>query len=143
MLSQGPIEDRLQIRELIDSYNNAVMRFDGETWASNWAEDGVWHLPGAGDVSGRDAILAVWQGAMSAFSFVGFFASAGPILVDGDTAKGTWYQQEFLHQKDGVKRSVTGRYEDDYLKRDGRWFFQKRIYEVLNVEVTEASNPEG
>ena len=75
MLSQGPIEDRLQIRELIDSYNNAVMRFDGETWASNWAEDGVWHLPGAGDVSGRDAILAVWQGAMSAFSFVGFFAS--------------------------------------------------------------------
>ena len=49
MLSQGPIEDRLQIRELIDSYNNAVMRFDGETWASNWAEDGVWHLPGAGD----------------------------------------------------------------------------------------------
>ena len=31
MLSQGPIEDRLQIRELIDSYNNAVMRFDGET----------------------------------------------------------------------------------------------------------------
>ena len=37
MLSQGPIEDRLQIRELIDSYNNAVMRFDGETWASNWA----------------------------------------------------------------------------------------------------------
>ena len=40
MLSQGPIEDRLQIRELIDSYNNAVMRFDGETWASNWAEDG-------------------------------------------------------------------------------------------------------
>ena len=88
MLSQGPIEDRLQIRELIDSYNNAVMRFDGETWASNWAEDGVWHLPGAGDVSGRDAILAVWQGAMSAFSFVGFFASAGPILVDGDTAKG-------------------------------------------------------
>ena len=80
---------------------------------------------------------------MSAFSFVGFFASAGPIIVDKDTAKGTWYQQEFLHQKDGVKRSVTGRYEDDYVKQDGRWFFQKRIYEVLNVEVTEASNPEG
>ena len=143
MLSQGPIEDRLQIRELIDSYNNAVMRFDGETWASNWAEEGVWHLPGAGDVLGRDAILAVWQGAMSAFSFVGFFASAGPIIVEGDTAKGTWYQQELLHQKDGVKRSVTGRYEDDYVKQGGRWFFQKRIYEVLNVEVTEASNPEG
>ena len=71
MLSRGPIEDRLQIRELIDSYNNAVMRFDGETWASNWAEDRVWHLPGAGDVSVR-CDPAVWQGAMSAFSFVVF-----------------------------------------------------------------------
>jgi ketosteroid isomerase-like protein len=115
------------------------MRFDAEAWASNWAEDGIWHLPGAGDVAGRDAIVTVWQGAMSAFSFVGFFASAGPIVVKGDSAEGTWYQQEFLHQKDGVKRSVTGRYQDEYVKLDGRWYFKKRVYEVLNAEVTEAS----
>lgn len=139
MLSQGPIEDRMEIRELIDSYNDAVMRFDAEAWASNWAEDGVWHLPGAGDVAGREAIVTVWKGAMSAFRFVGFFASAGPIVVKGDSAEGTWYQQEFLHQKDGVKRSVTGRYQDEYVKQDGRWYFKKRVYEVLNAEVTEAS----
>ena len=76
---------------------------------------------------------------MSAFSFVGFFASAGPIIVDGDKAHGTWYQQEFLHQKDGVKRTVTGQYEDDYVKVDGRWYFQKRDYSVLNSEETSAS----
>lgn len=137
MLSSGSMEDRLLIRELVDSYNDAVMRFDGDAWSSNWAEDAVWNLPGAGEIAGREAILTVWQGAMSAFSFVGFFASAGPIVVNGESATGTWYQQEFLHGKDGGKRAVTGRYQDAYTKTDGRWYFQRRDYEVLHSEVTE------
>jgi hypothetical protein len=79
----------------------------------------------------------MWQQAMSAFSFVGFFASAGPIVVTGDTAHGTWYQQEFLHMKAGGKQTITGRYEDDYVRKDGRWFFAKRVYAVLDRQVTE------
>ncbi len=141
MISSGPVEDRLAIRELVESYNDAVMRFDGEAWASNWRDDASWTLPGVGEIQGKDRFFPVWQQAMSAFSFVGFFASAGPIHVDGDTARGTWYQQEFLHQKDGVKRTITGRYQDEYLKADGRWYFQKRVYEVLNAEES-ASAPD-
>ena len=119
MLSQGPIEDRLQIRELIDSYNNAVMRFDGETWASNWLRTGFGIcLVRVTCPVGRST---QWQVLLCLFCC----CPASPILVDGDTAKGTWYQQEFLYQKDGLKRSVTGRYEDDYVKRDGRWFFRE------------------
>jgi len=136
MISSGPVEDRLAIRELVEAYNDAVMRFDGEAWASNWRDDASWTLPGVGEIQGKDRFFPVWQQAMSAFSFVGFFASAGPIHVDGDTARGTWYQQEYLHQKDGVKRTVTGRYQDEYVKRDGRWYFQKRVYEVLNAEAS-------
>lgn len=134
MISSGPLEDRLEIRELVESYNDAVIRFDGDAWKANWAADATWNLPGAGDVTGADNIYGAWQAAMSQFSFVGFFASAGPIVVDGDTAVGTWYQQEFLHQKDGGKRNITGKYSDEYVKRDGRWYFQKRVYEILNAE---------
>jgi len=134
MISSGPVEDRLAIRELVESYNDAVMRHDPEAWASNWTEDASWTLPGAGEVTGRDNVLAVWQQAMASFSFVGFFASAGPIVVNGGEAQGTWYQQEFLHQKDGVKRAITGLYKDEYVKADGRWFFRKRVYEILNAE---------
>ncbi len=134
MISSGPVEDRLAIRELVDSYNDAVMRFDADAWAANWTDDATWSLPGMGDVKGKAAFLPMWQQMMSGFSFVGFFASAGPMVVDGDTAHATWYQQEFLHQKDGVKRAITGQYEDDYVKRDGRWFFHKRIYKVLHAE---------
>ena len=134
MISSGPVEDRLAIRELVDSYNDAVMRFDRDAWASNWADDATWSLPGMGEITGRDKFVPMWQQMMAGFSFVGFFASAGPMIVAGNTAHATWYQQEFLHQKDGIKRRITGRYEDDYIKRDGRWFFQKRVYSVLNAE---------
>jgi len=133
MISSGPIEDRLAIRELVDSYNDAVMRFDEEAWSANWADDATWDT-GNGAMTGKDVFVPVWREAMSGFSFVGFFASAGPIVVDGDSAHATWYQQEFLHQKEGGKLNITGQYEDDYVKADGRWYFQQRIYKILNME---------
>lgn len=133
-ISSGPIEDRLAIRELIESYNDAVMRFDGDAWAENWTDDATWSLPGAGDLTGKDTFFPAWKAAMAQFDFVGFFASAGPIHVDGDAATGTWYQQEFLHQNDGVKRTITGKYSDEYVKQGGRWFFSRRNYEVLNAQ---------
>ncbi len=133
MISSGPLEDRLAIRELVESYNDAVMRFDGEAWAANWTDDGTWDT-GQGELTGKDTFYPAWQQAMAGFSFVGFFASAGPIIVEGDTAHGTWYQQEFLHQKEGGKMNITGRYEDDYVKQNGRWFFAKRIYKILHME---------
>ncbi len=134
MISSGPLEDRIAIRELVESYNDAVMRFDGDAWADTWLDDSVWELPGIGAIAGKENFFPMWQQMMSGFSFVGFFASAGPIVVDGDTAQATWYQQEFLHQKDGGKRTIIGKYQDECVKVDGRWYFQKRIYEILSSE---------
>ena len=137
MISQGPIDDRLAIRELVESYNDAVMRFDATAWAANWTEDSHW-IRSMGEAHGKADIVASWQQAMANFSFVGFFASAGPIIVDGDLAQGTWFQQEFLHAKDGSRRNVTGRYEDDYVRQDGRWYFRQRVYTVLHAELIPA-----
>ena len=126
------VADRLAINELIATYNDAVMRFDADAWGSTWAEDGVWSLPGMGDgIAGRDAIVATWKMAMDQFEFVGFFASPGPVQIEGDTARGTLYQQELLVQKEGGERQVIGRYSDEFAKVDGKWLFKKRIYEVL------------
>ena len=133
MISTGPMEDRLAIRELVESYNHAVMQFDEEAWASNWTDDAIWDT-GNGEMKGKDVFVPVWREAMSGFSFVGFFASAGPIQVTGDQAQATWYQQEFLHQKDGGKLNITGQYEDEYQKAGGRWYFTKRVYKILNMD---------
>lgn len=126
------VADRLAIAELIATYNDAVMRLDAEAWGGTWAEDGIWSLPGMGDgIAGREAIVATWKVAMDQFEFVGFFASPGPVHIDGDTARGTLYQQELLVQKEGGERQVIGRYSDEYAKVDGQWRFKKRVYEVL------------
>jgi uncharacterized protein (TIGR02246 family) len=126
------VADRLAIAELIATYNDAVMRLDAEAWGGTWAEDGIWSLPGMGDgIAGREAIVATWKMAMDQFEFVGFFASPGPVHIDGDTARGTLYQQELLVQKEGGERQVIGRYSDEYAKVDGQWRFKKRVYEVL------------
>ncbi len=132
MISTGPLEDRIAIRELVESYNDAVMRFDEAAWAENWTDDATWDT-GNGPLTGKDVFVPAWREAMSNFSFVGFFASAGPITVDGDTAHATWYQQEFLHQKAGGKLNITGQYEDDYVKANGRWYFKQRIYKILDM----------
>ncbi|MDP6377533.1 MAG: nuclear transport factor 2 family protein [Pseudomonadales bacterium] len=72
MVSRGPLEDRMAIREWVESYNDAVMRFDGDAWAENWRDDAVWSLPAVGEIAGKDNFVAVWRQVMSAFSFVGF-----------------------------------------------------------------------
>ena len=134
MISSGPMEDRLALRELVESYNDAVMRLDADAWGANWADDGVWSLPGMGEVSGKDAIVGLWKQAMGGFEVGGFFASAGPIVVDGDAATGTWYQQEFLTMPGGVEVFVIGEYSDEYVKRDGRWLLKRRVYTVRKRE---------
>ena len=68
----GPLEDRIAIRELLDTHADAVNRADAETWAATKASDGVWSLPGimAADIARRDAIVATWRAAMRQFNGV-------------------------------------------------------------------------
>ena len=66
----GPIEDRLAIRELHDSYCDAVLRTDPDDWGSLWTEDAVWSLMGT-EVVGRENIVKLWVGAMGRFDSSG------------------------------------------------------------------------
>ena len=135
MAYSGPIEDRLAIRERIETYSHAVFLKDADLWISNWAEDGVWHLPSIGvDLSGRAKIRAAWEQAMSGFALAGFFAVPGAIEVTGDTATARSYTQEILMLKDGGQRKVIGAYDDNLVKRDGVWLFSRRSYTVLHSE---------
>ena len=130
---EGPTEDRLAVRERIEAYSDAVFRHDAEAWIANWAEDGVWRLPGM-EVSGKDKIKAAWIGAMGGFSLAAFFATPGSIRVDGDRAEARVYTQEVLALKAGGVRRIVGAYDDRLEKRDGAWLFASRTYSILRDE---------
>ena len=59
----GPAEDRLALRELLETYADAVTRCDAQAWGDTWAEDAQWSLPDypeIGTTQGRAAIVAMW-----------------------------------------------------------------------------------
>jgi ketosteroid isomerase-like protein len=127
----GPIEDRLAIRELLDVYNDAVARVDADAWRETWAEDAEWELMGT-SVSGRDAIVKLWQQTMQQFELVIFQTAPGALEVSGSEATGRVFASEVLQLKDGSRRHVHGRYDDAYTKIGGAWRFKTRRYQVLS-----------
>lgn len=122
--------DEQAICRLIDAYSDAVFRRDAADWGACWADDSVWLLMGA-EVRGKPAIVGLWEQAMAGFVFVAFFAQPGVIIVDGERATGRVWTHEVLEHPDGSITRPVGRYDDVYLKQDGRWIFAERKYEML------------
>lgn len=131
MSFEGPPDDRLAIRELNDSYADAVFRRDEAAWAAHWHDACSWNLAGT-EVQGRSNVVATWRQAMAQFSFVAFFAFPGGISVTGDSATAIIYTSEVLVGADGKLRRVLGRYDDELVKRNGRWLFVRRSYQILH-----------
>ena len=130
MAFSGPLDDQLAIRALVDSYGDAVFRRDAGDWGANWAADACWFLMGR-EVVGREAIVGLWSQALAGFAFVAFFSHTGAIAVDGDLASGTVYTHEVLEGADGSISRPVGRYNDRYVRTDGRWLFAERRYTLL------------
>lgn len=126
----GPLEDRVAIQELNGTYSDGVVRADAETWATVWADDAHWSLMGM-EVDGKDAIVAMWKGAMGGLDAVSFHCIPCMIAVDGDRAQSRVQTQEIMLTKEGQTRMVGGLYEDELVKRDGRWLFANRKFRIV------------
>ena len=135
MTFTGPFEDRLANQELVMAYADAVTNRDADAWGALWAEDGVWILPtsaATAKVVGRGSIVAAWTSAMKNFPNLAAVASLGAVDIRGDFATGRAYPRELVINADGTTRHDTGRYDDEYVKRDGRWLFKSRTYTRLH-----------
>ncbi|MEO0462470.1 MAG: nuclear transport factor 2 family protein [Pseudomonadota bacterium] len=134
----GPMEDRLAIRELHETYGDGVVRFDADTWGSVWADDADWDFMGM-ELKGRDAIVETWLAAMSGFDAVSFSCVPASIEVTGTTATSRVQTQEVLKGKDGSTRMIGGLYTDELERRDGAWVYTKRAFSI----VAEYNSPEA
>jgi uncharacterized protein (TIGR02246 family) len=147
----GPCDDRLAIRDLLDSFADAQTREDQELWASCWAEDAVW-VTTQGEHRGKDKILAAWLAWNEAYHRArGILCritlnQSASIVVEGNRAAGRSYFSvaTFSQETDGP-HLFYGMYRDEYVKVDGRWLFHKRIYEsIASVRVgSDPISPKG
>lgn len=137
----GPLEDRVAIRELMDTHAHGVMTLDPELWGSIWAEDAYWELPeypDLGGFSGKAAIVAGWTESMKHYGLdncskpMVYFMQPGSIEVDGDAARAVAYTIEIFDDPSSGKRvRATGRYDDELKRIDGLWKFTRRSYRTV------------
>ncbi|WP_232492357.1 nuclear transport factor 2 family protein [Novosphingobium kaempferiae] len=130
----GPFEDRLAIRELLETYADAVTRRDAEAWGATWAQDAEWSLPDypeLGTTKGRPAIVGMWIEAMKAYPGIMFEAWPGSVEVSGEHAVMRSYTSE-VYDQDGVTMRDRGVYEDTCVKIDGKWLFKSRSFRNIH-----------
>ena len=133
-MSKGSVEDRLEIRELVESFAVGAMRIDTETWGSTWAEDGAWKLPSLEEaVRGKDNIIATFREKMAYVDTMSMISFPHALEFDGDSARGQCYCRELIFTKEGGQKILIGCFEDEYVKRDGRWLFLSRTYEIMGL----------
>jgi ketosteroid isomerase-like protein len=128
----GPIEDRLQIRELYGTYADASWRGDRETWIGCWTPDGRWTSPMFAspmcECTGHTALRAQWDALWQHRQAVMSLGEIGSIEVAGNAAHVRSYAREDILLKTGGVLKLAGRYDDKLVLLTGRWHFARRTY---------------
>lgn len=133
-MNKGSVEDRLAIRELIDTFSAAVIRIDPQAFAATFTENGAWILPSVPDGShGREKIAEVFAEKLSYVEHIHMIGFPEGLEIDGDKAHGNVMCKEQIYTKTGDEKVLIGRFRDEYEKCDGQWLFKSRAYEVIGL----------
>jgi hypothetical protein len=140
----GPMEARLEVRELIESYANAVTQRDVTVWSDLWEDDAVWSMPDLGGgvtLRTKTTIVTTWIELMKqyhgpaekpwAFSFASIL---GEMDLRGERGTVRSYSVEAYADASGRTVHLKGRYDDEVTRRGGRWRFSKRVWRLMPLE---------
>lgn len=125
--------DREQILELLTAYGETLDRHDFAAFGQLFTEDAT-YVGGSGTTRGREAIQASLEKIIKANplglpgpKFHVFFNPS--IQIDGDRAKvralGAYITPD--PEKNIAQMVFFVTYEDELVRRDGRWLFQQRV----------------
>ncbi len=137
----GPVEDRLKIRERIDSYCDAVSRTSLDDYLACWTEDGA-RLGEGGECRGMAELRAHWAGIWRVLSKMAFMAQIGDIEVTGDHARARSYCLEIMQLRGGGTQRLIGTYDDKLRRVDGEWLFCERNYRVFLADDPKGAKDE-
>ena len=140
MSFMGPLEDRLEIRELLDSYADASIRHDIEDIARCWSDDSLWCFE-LGEFHGKDQIRKALFGLRDQYGGVHkadirlYTSNLGSLIVDNLSATGRSYASIFAGVSGtSISSEIFGVYDDRFIKSDNRWLFKSRHFKSLHTK---------
>ncbi|MEU7072781.1 nuclear transport factor 2 family protein [Streptomyces narbonensis] len=131
------IVDRFEIEALRGELADAVMTHDHDRVASLFTSGGVLLWPHIDkEFVGRDEIRAGVEWGQGLWEFFVQNVHPGTIRLEGDTAVGRAYVQEFGRMRDGSSHANHAVYHDRYQRTADGWKFAERVYEVRYLDFT-------
>lgn len=130
--------DRAEIQELVTRYVTGLDTLDADLYAGVFAEDAVFELPGGVVHRGRAAIRKIVTDLQSSrarnqaagtptANLYHVMANTSIEILDETHARHRSYAQTVRAAEGGqFVVGFMGRYEDELVKRDGRWYVQHR-----------------
>lgn len=105
--------------EICDDHHNQ------ERIVEVFAEDGIWEGTGLGCARGHAELRTLFKSFENRISFSQHNVFNPRIDVAGDEAHGSWYfLGPFTFAKGNRQLWLAARYEDDYVRVNGRWKFK-------------------
>jgi ketosteroid isomerase-like protein len=130
------IADRVEIAALQAEFTDARLMDDYDRFLSLFTEDAVLRIPGVAEFTNREELRAGITRLKDLWEFFVQNAHPGAIHLDGDTATGRTYIQEFGRLRDGNSYSNYALYHDRYRRTPDGWKFTERSYEIRYLDTT-------
>lgn len=128
-------EDRLAIRELVDNYAYCADTRNAKGQMALFTEDTlfeVYYDPKSGTpsqvINNRDGLFPVFDN-LNVYNATMHFNGQSAVTLNGDKATGIAYCMAHHLTLEGDKQKfmvAAIRYEDSFVKQNGKWFFAKR-----------------
>jgi uncharacterized protein (TIGR02246 family) len=118
--------DRLDVQELIATYNWAMDAYDADLLVSTYIPDGVF-VGGAGTFTGHDELRE--QVAMQHHANSQQFTSNYTLRREGDAILASCYCIIVVQEGEKSFIQISGYYHDRIVRHDGRWRFASRRFQ--------------
>ena len=136
------LEDLESIKRLKAEYATICDEgYDPDRIAALFVEDGTWSGGSYGTYTGREEIAGFFRAISETFQWALHYTvtPAVDVAEDGRTAHGRWYIWEPVTMArtddpttvDAVV--LMAQYDDDFVKVDGRWYFQTLRADIQHV----------
>ncbi len=124
------IESRIAIDALIAKYAEAFDTMNERLLATLWHPDSRLLLGANGNADGLDAILAQSRANMMRMPHMHHWMANALVTLDGDNGHGLVAANCLFYDIEKGALQVSGQYRDIYQRRNGRWAFQQRTFDM-------------